>query len=83
LEPALAARRKGILRLVGARTGMAAKRKIAPPKPRLDLPWSQLTRAQQNAVYTRALYDYTQGKGPNPATSGAFGRAKLAAEAKG
>ncbi len=60
---------------------MAAKRKIAPPKPRLDLPWTQLSKAQQNALYTRALYAYTQGNGPNPGTSGQFHRAKLAAEA--
>jgi hypothetical protein len=59
---------------------MAAKRKIAPPKPRLDLPWSQLTKAQQNAVYTRALHAYTQGEGPNPSTSGEFSRKQLAAE---
>ena len=62
---------------------MAAKRKIAPPKPRLDLPWSELTKAQQNARYTKALHAYTIGNGPNPSTSGAFAREQLAAEAKG
>jgi hypothetical protein len=61
---------------------MAAKRKIAPPKPRLDLPWSQLTKAQQNKIYTKALHAYATGAGPNPSTSGAFARAQLAAEAK-
>lgn len=60
---------------------MAAKRKIAPPKPRLDQPWTQLSKAQRNALYTRALYAYTHGNGPNPGTSGQFHRAKLAAEA--
>jgi hypothetical protein len=61
---------------------MAAKRKIAPPKPRLDLPWSQLTKAQQNKIYTKALHAYTTGTGPNPSTSGEFARKQIAAEAK-
>ena len=61
---------------------MAAKRTIHPPKPRLDLPWSQLAKPQQNLLYTRALYAYTQGRGPNPGTSGQFHRAKVAEEAK-
>jgi len=60
---------------------MAAKRKVAPPKPRLDLPWTELTKAQQNTIYTRALYEYTTGKGPNPATKSEFFRAKAAARA--
>jgi hypothetical protein len=60
---------------------MAAKRKIAPPKPRLDLPWTELTKAQQNTIYTRALHEYTTGKGPNPATKSEFFRAKAAAGA--
>ena len=60
---------------------MAAKRKVQPPKPRLDLPWNELTKAQQNLLYTRALRDYTAGKGPNPATLGEFSRAKVAAKA--
>jgi hypothetical protein len=60
---------------------MAAKRKVQPPKPRLDLPWGELTKAQQNQIYTRALTDYTAGKGPNPATRAEFFRAKVAANA--
>ncbi len=64
-------------------SGMAAKRKIAPPKPNLDLPWSELTKAQQNKLYTKALHAYTIGEGPNPSTSTAFAREKRAAEAKG
>ncbi len=60
---------------------MAAKRKVSPPKPRLDLPWSELTKAQQNLLYTRALYAYTTGEGPNPETKGAFFRAQAAAKA--
>ena len=59
---------------------MAAKRKIAPPKPRLDLPWSELTKAQQNKIYTKALHDYGQGQGTNPGSSGDFSRKQLAAE---
>jgi hypothetical protein len=57
---------------------MAAKRKIAPPKPRLDLPWSELTKAQRNALYTKALHAYTKGEGPNPGTGTAFARAQAA-----
>lgn len=59
---------------------MAAKRKIAPPKPRLDLPWSQLTKAQRNELYTKALHAYTIGEGPNPSTSGEFSRKQAASE---
>jgi hypothetical protein len=61
---------------------MAAKRKIAPPKPRLDLPWSELTKAQKNQLYTKALHAYTIGAGPNPSTSGEFSRKRAAAETK-
>ncbi|MBD5606085.1 MAG: hypothetical protein IAI48_13510 [Candidatus Eremiobacteraeota bacterium] len=61
---------------------MAAKRKIHPPKPRLDLPWSELTKAQQNKLYTKALHAYTIGEGPNPSTSGEFSRKQAAAETK-
>ncbi len=60
---------------------MAAKRKVKPPKPRLDLPWTELTKAQQNLIYTNALQAYTTGKGPNPATKAEFFRAKVAAKA--
>jgi hypothetical protein len=59
---------------------MAAKRKIAPPKPNYDLPWSELTKAQQNKLYTAALEKYRVGDGPNPSTSGTFSRKQLAAE---
>jgi hypothetical protein len=58
---------------------MAAKRKIAPPKPDLTRPWSELTKAQQNQLYTKALHAYTTGTGPNPATKSEFFRAKEAA----
>ena len=60
---------------------MAAKRKVKPPKPRLDLPWVELTKAQQNLIYTRALQTSTTGGGPNPATKAEFFRAKVAAKA--
>jgi len=60
---------------------MAAKRKVQPPKPRLDLPWTELTKAQQNLLYTRALQAYTDGTGPNPATKTEFSRAQVAAQA--
>lgn len=65
------------------KTEMAAKRTIHPPKLRLDLPWSQLAKAQQNQLYTAALHAYTQGESPNPGTSGQYHRAKVAEEAKG
>lgn len=60
---------------------MAAKRKVQPPKPRLDLPWTELTKAQQNLLYTRALHAYATGDGPNPATKTEFFRAQAAAKA--
>jgi hypothetical protein len=59
---------------------MAAKRKIAPPKPNMNLPWSELTKAQQNKLYTLALHQYAIGEGPNPSTKGEFARRKQAAE---
>lgn len=62
---------------------MAAKRKVAPLKPRLDLPWSQLTKAQQNKLYAKALHAYQSGEGANPATSTEFARKQVAAEVKG
>jgi hypothetical protein len=61
---------------------MAAKRKVQPPKPRLDVPWPELTKAQQNAIYSKALYEYTIGKGPNPATRPEFFRAKAATQTR-
>jgi hypothetical protein len=60
---------------------MAAKRKVKPPRPRLDLPWSELTKAQQNQLYTKALHEYATGAGPNPATRLEFFRAKETAKA--
>jgi hypothetical protein len=60
---------------------MAAKRKVKPPKPRLDLPWTELSKAQQSQLYTNALQAYTTGQGPNPATKAEFFRAKVAAKA--
>jgi hypothetical protein len=59
---------------------MAAKRKIAPPKPNDDLPWSELSKAQQNKKYTLALHLYGKGEGPNPSTKGEFSRQMVAAE---
>ncbi len=44
------------------------------PKPDPDRPWSELTRAERNAAYSRALHAYAQGTGPNPKTQGAFFR---------
>jgi hypothetical protein len=59
---------------------MAAKRKIHPPKPSLDRPWSELTKAERNQLYIKALHAYSSGKGPNPSTSTAFARSKAAEE---
>lgn len=58
---------------------MAAKRKIAPPKPDPNRPWHELTKAEQSAHYAQAWYAYTQGSGPNPKTLGQFMREKAAA----
>jgi hypothetical protein len=58
---------------------MAAKRKIAPPKPDPNRPWSELTKAEQSAHYSQALQAYAQGKGPNPRTLGEFTKAKASA----
>jgi hypothetical protein len=59
---------------------MAAKRKVQPPKPDLSLPWAELTKAQQNKLYTQALAAYMTGAGPNPATKSEYFRAKAAAK---
>ncbi len=55
---------------------MAAKRKY--PKPKLDpnRPWNELTPAEQNAHYSKALHAYGLGDGPNPGTQGEFFRTK-------
>ena len=58
---------------------MAAKRKVAPPKPDPNRPWHELTQAEQNAHYSRALHAYSQGEGPNPQTRGQFFRERAAA----
>ena len=47
---------------------MAAKKKIAPPKPLPNRSWSELTKAEQNAEYSRALHAYAQGTAENPST---------------
>jgi len=62
---------------------MAAKRKIAPPKPDMNLPWSELTKAQRNQIYTKALFLYSRGEGPNPGSSTQFARERAAAERNG
>ncbi len=57
---------------------MAAKRKIAPPKPEPNRPWHLLTLPERNAAYSRALHAYGQGGGDNPGTRGEFFRAREA-----
>jgi len=59
---------------------MAAKRTIAPPKPRPNRAWSELTKAEQNAEYAGALHAYAHGKGPNPKTQGQFSRERSTAK---
>ena len=58
---------------------MAAKRKIAPPKPDPNRPWDKLTKAEQNARYVAALRAYAHDGGPNPATRGRYFREQAAA----
>ncbi len=58
---------------------MAAKRKIAKPKPSYDRPWTELNKAQQNTLYVRALNAFSNGEGPNPGPSTAFYRARASA----
>jgi hypothetical protein len=58
---------------------MAAKRHYPRPKPDPNRPWAELTPAERNAHYTKALYAYTQGTGPNPGTQGEFFRTKESA----
>ena len=57
---------------------MAAKKKIAPPKPLPGRAWSALTKAEQNAEYVRALRAYTHEGGTNPQTRGAYYRSREA-----
>ena len=59
---------------------MAAKKKIAPPKPTPGRSWSKLTKAEQNAEYVRALRAYTHEGGANPETRGAYFRSRQASQ---
>ena len=59
-----------------------AKKKIAPPKPKPNRPWSQLTKHEQNAEYSRALHAYSQGKGENPLARPQYYKTRAAAEEK-
>jgi len=62
---------------------MAAKKKIAPPKPRPNRPWSELTKAEQNAEYSRALHAYAQGAGTNPQTRSQYFRERHSKQTPG
>ncbi len=62
---------------------MAAKKKVASPKPRPGRAWSELTKAEQNAEYGRALRAYTHEGGANPETRGTYFRARQAAQRAG
>lgn len=66
-----------------ASPGMAAKKKIAPPKPVPGRAWSALTKAEQNAEYVRALHAYTHEGGANPQTRGTYFRTREAAQPAG
>jgi hypothetical protein len=59
---------------------MAAKRKIAPPKPRADRSWDELEKNEQSAQYAAALHAYSQGTGPNPQTRGIYSRERSASK---
>ncbi|GAC1586410.1 MAG: hypothetical protein NVS3B28_10130 [Candidatus Velthaea sp.] len=61
---------------------MAAKRKIAPPKPDPSRSWDELTKSEQSAQYNAALTAYAHAGGPNPKTRGQFFRERSAAAAK-
>jgi hypothetical protein len=41
-------------------------------------PWSELTKAEQNAEYVRALRAYTHEGGSNPQTRGTYFRTREA-----
>ncbi|GAC1357648.1 MAG: hypothetical protein NVSMB31_18130 [Vulcanimicrobiaceae bacterium] len=60
-----------------------AKKKIAPPKPAPNRPWSQLDKHEQNAEYSRALHAYSQGKGENPRSRPDYYKKRAADETKG
>jgi hypothetical protein len=57
---------------------MAAKKKTPPPQPVPNRTWAQLSKAEQSAAYSAALYAYSQGTGPNPQTRGQFFREQVA-----
>ena len=59
-----------------------AKKKIAPPRPKPNRPWSELTQPERNAEYSRALHAYSQGTGENPMGSSQYFKKRAAAEAK-
>ena len=59
---------------------MAAKKKIAPPKPQPGRPWTELTKHEQNAEYVRALRSYTHEGGSNPGTRGSYVRSREEAQ---
>lgn len=63
--------------------GMAAKKKIAPPKPTPGRSWSELTKAEQNAEYVRALRAYANEGGANPETRGTYFRSRRASQPAG
>jgi hypothetical protein len=73
--------RRGLCAPVPHPCTMAAKKKIAPPKPQPGRPWSELTKAEQNAEYVRALRAYTHEGGSNPETRGTYFRAREASQA--
>lgn len=59
-----------------------AKKKIAPPKPAANRPWSLLNKHEQNAEYSRALHAYSQGNGENPESRPNYYKKRVEAEAK-
>ncbi len=61
--------------------GMAAKKRVPPPQPVPNRSWAELTKAEQSAAYSAALHAYSQGRGPNPQTSGQYFRARAAESA--
>jgi len=58
---------------------MAAKKKYPAPKPAPNRPWSELTPAERNREYVRALHAFNTEGGPNPETRGAFYKTKESA----
>lgn len=59
-----------------------AKKKIHPPRPAPNRPWSELSNHEQNAEYSRALHAYSQGKGENPQARPQYYKKRAEAEAK-